>query len=287
MHSEGRPADGALDFSGFSSAQLRDLEYTIDRQAYPLNYHNLKLELQRREQETGTPPRAQWPAEFTEHAGLRGWLETKARGLALYGAGYANSVSTQAWAVFAARTEMAAVSLRQSASHGRSTPLWYWVSINIGLDQSLTPDQLRVIFDQGYARFPCYLPLYRAMLRVLMPRWGGSYQKVDEFINAIYAKTWPSQGTRMYTQLYWAYGLMEGDDVNIFTDAQAEWSFMKPGFKQLLARYPRSDYVLNAYADFACRAGDKAQYEALRPELAKRFSASAWTKKFTLAACDS
>jgi len=203
------------------------------------------------------------------------------------GTGAANSVSTQAWAVFAARTEMAAVSLRQSASQGRSTPLWYWLSISIGLDQSLTSDQLRAIFDEGSARFPGYLPLYRAMLRVLMPRWGGSYQKVDEFINAIYAKTWPTEGTRMYTQLYWAYGLMEGDDVNIFTDAQAEWTFMKPGFKQLLAGYPRSDYVLNAYADFACRAEDKAQYEALRPQLATRFSASAWTKKFTLAACDS
>src|SRR6185312_15254676 len=203
------------------------------------------------------------------------------------GTGAANSVSTQAWAVFAARTEMAAVSLRQSASQGRSTPLWYWLSISIGLDQSLTSDQLRAIFDEGSARVPGYLPLYRAMLRVLMPRWGGSYQKVDEFINAIYAKTWPTEGTRMYTQLYWAYGLMEGDDVNIFTDAQAEWTFMKPGFKQLLAGYPRSDYVLNAYADFACRAEDKAQYEALRPQLATRFSASAWTKKFTLAACDS
>jgi membrane associated rhomboid family serine protease len=202
------------------------------------------------------------------------------------GTGYANSVSTQSWAVFAARSEMAVVSLRQSASQGRSTPLWYWLSISVGLDQGLPSDQLRAIFDQGYARFPGYLPLYRAMLRTLMPRWGGSYQKVDQFINAIYAKTWPSEGTRMYTRLYWAYGLMEGDDVNIFTDAQAEWRYMKPGFKQLLASYPRSDYVLNAYADFACRANDKAQYEALRPQLDTRLSASAWTKKFTLAACD-
>lgn len=202
------------------------------------------------------------------------------------GGGYANSVSTQAWAVFAARTEMAVVSLRESASQGRSTPLWYSLSISIGLDQGLTSRQLRATFDQGNARFPGYLPLYRAMLRVLMPRWGGSYQKVDQFISAIYEKTWPSEGTRMYTQLYWMYGLMEGDDVDIFTDAQADWSFMKPGFKQLLARYPGSDYVLNGYADFACRAGDKAQYQALRPQLATRFSASAWTKKFTLEACD-
>ena len=89
MHGQGRPADGALDFSGFSTAQLRDLEYAIDRQAYPLNYHNLQLELQRRGQEAAAapPPPPQWPVELTEHTGLRGWLEAKARGLALYGAG--------------------------------------------------------------------------------------------------------------------------------------------------------------------------------------------------------
>jgi membrane associated rhomboid family serine protease len=203
------------------------------------------------------------------------------------GHGYANSVSAQTWLVFAARTEMAAESLREAASQGRSTPLWYWLSISVGLDQGLTLDRLRALFDQGSARFPAYLPLYRAMLRVLMPRWGGSYRKVDEFISGIYEKTWPSEGTRMYTQLYWMYGLLEGDDVNIFTDAQADWSFMNPGFKQLLASYPHSDYVLNAYADFACRARDKATYETLRAQLDTRFSASAWTRKFTLKACDS
>ena len=203
------------------------------------------------------------------------------------GHGYANSVSSQTWAIFAARTEMAAVSLRESASSGRATPLWYYLSIGVGLDQGLTLDRMRAIFDQGSARFPGYLPLYRAMLRVLMPRWGGSYQKVDDFISAMLERTWPSEGTRMYTQLYWSYALLEGDDVDIFTDTQAEWGYMNTGFRQLLAKYPRSDYVLNAYADFACRAGDEAQYRVLRPQLATRFSASAWTKKFTLQACDS
>lgn len=203
------------------------------------------------------------------------------------GHGYANSVSTQTWAVFAARNEMAAESLRQAADRGRSTPLWYELSLDVGLDQGLGLDRLRAIFDQGSARFPAYLPLYRSMLRALMPRWGGSYQKVDEFINAMYAKSAPTEGFRMYTLLYWAYGLVEGDDVNIFTDARASWPSMSDGFTQLLETYPRSDYVLNAYADFACRAGDRARYEALRLQLDTRFSASAWTRRFTLKSCDS
>ena len=203
------------------------------------------------------------------------------------GHGYANSVSAQTWAVYAARMEMASVSLDESARQARSTPLWYALSIDVGFDHGLAPDRLRTILDQGSRRFPGYLPLYRAMLRTLMPRWGGSYRKVDQFINGVYARTAPAQGFQTYTQLYWAYGILEGDDVNIFTDGQASWPSMSDGFKQLMARYPASDYVLNGYADFACRAGDKAQYQALRPQLDARFSASAWTKKFTLQSCDS
>jgi membrane associated rhomboid family serine protease len=202
------------------------------------------------------------------------------------GHGFANTVSTQVWSVFAGRTEMASESLRESATQARSTPLWYWLSLTVGLDEGHPLDQLQVIFDQGSARFPHYRPLYRAMLRALMPRWGGSYRKVDAFINAAYAKTAPDEGFQMYAQLYWAYGLLEGDDVDIFTDALASWSSMSAGFRQLLAKYPRSDYILNAYADFACRAGDRAQYKTLRPELNRRFSASAWTRKFTLKHCD-
>src|SRR6185312_11907572 len=60
-----RPSDGAIDFTGFSTAQLRALEYSIDARAYPLNYRNLQLELQRREGEPAAPDLI-----------LRGWRRT-------------------------------------------------------------------------------------------------------------------------------------------------------------------------------------------------------------------
>jgi hypothetical protein len=50
--------------------------------------------------------------------------------------------------------------------------------------------------------------------------------------------------------------------------------------------YPKSDYVLNVYANFACRAGDKATYQALRPRLTTRESASAWSDKYSIETCD-
>jgi rhomboid protease GluP len=202
------------------------------------------------------------------------------------GSGYANSVSGASWMLFSARIEMAAASLRAAPKTAGATPLWYQLSLEVGIAQSRDLAALRGIFDAGAAPFPDYMPLYRQMLRALMPRWLGSYLKVDQFINAEYANSAPRLGFQLYTRLYWMFADLSGDDVDIFTDGLADWNSMKRGFAQLGVRYPRSDYLLNVFASFACRAGDKTEYAALRQQVAARFSASAWSGKFTLADCD-
>src|SRR6185437_6949673 len=202
------------------------------------------------------------------------------------GHGDVNSVSGAGWLWFAARVEMAAASLREAPPSAESTPLWYELSFEVGVDQARGLTALRGIFDAGAARFPDYLPLYRQMVRALMPRWFGSYQKVDQFINAEYASTAPRTGFEMYARLYWTFAELSGDTEDIFTDGLADWQSMKRGFQELVARYPQSDYVLNVFANFACRAGDKPEYLALRPQLVKRFSASAWSGEYTFDECD-
>lgn len=202
------------------------------------------------------------------------------------GSGYANSVSGAGWLLFSGRMEMAATSLSEAPASAGATPLWYQLSLELGIAQSKDLDGLRGIFDAGAARFPDYLPIYRQMLRALMPRWGGSYDKVDRFINAEYAKSAPRTGFELYARLYWIFAVLSGDDENIFTDGSADWGSMKSGFQELIARYPQSDYLLNVFANFTCRVGDKTEYAALRPLVAARLSASAWSGEFKLADCD-
>lgn len=201
------------------------------------------------------------------------------------GGGYASGVSAQAFAVFRHRVEMAAAALSDTGARAKSSPLWYQLSLEVGLDQSIGADRLRAIFDQGVAVFPDYLPLHAQLLRSLMPRWGGSYDAVDRFIVGV-ARTQGRRGSEFYTRLYWIYASLEGDDVDIFAESGVEWPRMKAGFEDLTQRYPHSDYLLNAYANFACRAGDKDRYQALRSRLKARESASVWSNRFSLQSCD-
>ena len=202
------------------------------------------------------------------------------------GHGYANSVSTQAWALFAHRTEMAAATLKDTADRASANPLWYQLSLSVGRDQSLGVDDLRAIFDQGIARFPQYLPLYGEMLRISMPRWGGSYEKVNQLITDASAKSSIDSGQELYARLYWMYSSLEDDDIDIFTDASANWQTMKQGFKALINRYPTSDVVLNAFEKFACIGEDAEQYRAARSGVESHLAATAWSDKVSLKVCD-
>jgi membrane associated rhomboid family serine protease len=202
------------------------------------------------------------------------------------GVGFANSVSSQNMAVYTYRTQMAAAALDDLADRAADNPLWYRLSLDVGLDQSKDKDKLREIFDQGLAKAPGYRPLYRAMLRALMPRWGGTYEDVDKFINQIYAQTAKERGYERYAELYSTYAGLEGDELNLFADTPAFWSGMNTGYLGLLKRYPKSDAVLNSFANFACRADDKVTYNRLRGVVGTRLSSTAWSTKYSIEACD-
>ncbi len=86
---EGGRRDGTIDFSLYSQAQLRDLQYSIDGQAFPKNLANLLDELRRREAaDTEQQPNpAAIGASFTSRGGVRGWLEALFRRQPVYGDG--------------------------------------------------------------------------------------------------------------------------------------------------------------------------------------------------------
>jgi membrane associated rhomboid family serine protease len=223
-------------------------------------------------------------AELIEAMAFEDWA------YAARGTGGASTISGQNQALYAYRAEMAAAALSELENRAAEYPLWYTLSMDVGVDQAkdkeTAKEKLRPIFERGVKIAPNYRALYGRMLRILMPRWFGSYEEVDQFINAIYAQSAPARGYERYTELYSMYARMEGDDLDLFKDTPAFWSGMRTGFYGLVKRYPTSDAILNSFANFACRAGDKAEYNRLRDSVKRRFSATAWSTKYSIEGCD-
>jgi len=202
------------------------------------------------------------------------------------GHGAASSVSAQSWALFALRAEMAAAGLSELSERASGNPLWYQLSLDVGLDQGKKPEELRAIFDRGILKQPDYWPLYRRMLRILMPRWLGSEQDIQQFIRDISVTADGQRDFEKYAKLYWSYSSLEEDRVVLFDGSLATWSVMREGFEELEREYPHSDVILNAYAKFACMAGDGDTYNEVRPKLKDRLSSAAWSVKVSLEHCD-
>ena len=212
----------------------------------------------------------------------------EAWGYAARGYGTADTISNQGIMLFLHRMEMAAAGLRAVAPRAENHPDWYEEAIYVGLYQSQDQQKLREIFDRGRSRFPNDLELDGAMMHALMPRWGGSFEKVREFIadQAGDPAINPKKSYEKYAQLYWLYSIDEGEDVNIFRDAEAAWGNMDAGLSFLMEDRPNSDYIRNAWGKFACIAGDRSEYEAFHSKLSHHYSASAWSNKISVASCD-
>jgi len=202
------------------------------------------------------------------------------------GRGTADSVSPQAWFLFAQRTEMAAMGLREIVERANTNPIWYQLSLDVGLSREQPRDELVSIFHRGIVEAPDYGPLYSRMLRILMPRWGGSYEKIRSLVHEMSTRPNEFRDFPRYTRLFWSYSSLEDDDVPLFDGSLAVWSTMREGFAELQHRYPRSDFILNAYAKFACMAHDAATYADLRPKLRDHISSLAWSRKVPLKLCD-
>lgn len=201
------------------------------------------------------------------------------------GHGYASSVSPLAMQIYLARTAMAAAGLHDAKTAAVNDPMWYALSLGVDRDQSVPLDRQRALFDQGAARFPGYIPLYRQMLTSLMPRWGGSTQAVEDFIRSVSTKNGQSDPVT-YARLYLIYGNLEGNDTNVIEAANADPVLIKQGMKELQLRFPQSDFILDSVARFACIDNEWSTYRSLSPLLRGHISTSAWPDKLSVASCN-
>jgi len=202
------------------------------------------------------------------------------------GSGYSRSVTEEGWKLFRARLDRAEAVLLHSKVRSSGNPLWYLGYLEIAVAKGWDSAEFRALYDAAINRFPDFLPLYNRMIRSLQPRWGGSIEQIDAYIAEVVKQTEARQGKVMYARLYWYLAGAEGDDFSLFEDSAANWADMKTGFNQLIAATPKSNWNLNNFASFACRAGDADTYRKLRKRIGEKIYKDAWPSNYSMEVCD-
>jgi rhomboid protease GluP len=216
--------------------------------------------------------------ELVESQALRAWARQ-----AVDDDGRTTSTEFQARRL---REEMANEALRSAKDAGADHPVWYTLSM---LGAAGDPDGIvagRALFEAGIERFPRYYPLYRSMLQLLQPRVLGSFEQVAAFIDEVTTRAPDGEREPLYARLYAEYAALEGDEADIYANVGADWPTIERGFRALLDRHPDSDFLLNTFANLACRRGDAAVYRSLREALEARRSAAAWRGDVQVETCD-
>lgn len=221
-----------------------------------------------------------YAADITEAILWRAWA-WHARG-----EGYSSSVTPEGWKLFRERLEHAQHVLNQSKARAPKTPLWYQVSLSVGRDMEMDRDSYQALFREAVKKYPGYVPFYLSMTEYLSPKWGGTYEAVDRFALVTTGARGAGKDYAMYARIYWTLSDNEEMDVDLFKNSRASWARMQQGFEQLLTRYPKSSWNLNAYAAFACRANDASTYGVLRSRIGPNVIATAWPSNYSVDVCD-
>jgi hypothetical protein len=202
------------------------------------------------------------------------------------GTGYSGSVTVDGRKLYNERLAKAEQILIESRPYASSMPFWYEQMVAVQSALGRPSAERDKIFVEGISKFNDYYPTYFVMLNFLLPRWGGSWEAVDDLVSQSVKQTEASQGTAMYARLYWkaAENLTEG--TKLFGGTRASWPKMKKGLEDLMQRHPASKWNLNNFAKFSCMAGDKKTFLALRKRIARDIVHSAWPQNLSLDLCE-
>jgi len=201
------------------------------------------------------------------------------------GEGFASTVTPEGWKLFSERLAHAQQVLDRCKARAMKSPLWYQLSLVIARDSGWDTKRYRAMLDEATSRFPWYVTFYTSTSKFLSPKWGGSYEALDEFARQT-ERTRLGSDHSLYTRVYWSLTDEARGEFDPFRDSQADWKLMKAGFEGLMKRYPKSKWNLNAYAYFACRANDGSTYGALRARIGQDVIPEAWADNYPTEVCD-
>jgi len=179
------------------------------------------------------------------------------------GSGYANTVTPLGWKEWSKNIILAKDILTKKQSLSKKCPHWFSVMQAVALGQGWSDQDYEYLFKQAVKKEPSYYFFYFAKASFYQSRWHGSKAKLMEFVDDAVSKTFHEEGYTLYARIYWSAQREFGR--NMFLPGNVDWNKMKEGFEFMNKKYPNSIWNRNAYAHFACIAGDK---QALRTSLA-------------------
>ncbi len=190
------------------------------------------------------------------------------------GSSFASNVSDAGWVGFAHGLLEAEKGLLEASQELKNTPIWHNLLLAIASDTTGTRSSREAIFEEGVRRWPEYYDFYEVYVSRLVPKWGGSWGAVDQFISSWSVKRLSSEGDSMYARLYTNL-VISGSDPSLL---EIDWPRMRNSLDELVRRYPDS-YHTNLAASWACGHNDEQYFQSSMGRIGEdELKPSAWLR---------
>jgi hypothetical protein len=192
------------------------------------------------------------------------------------GGGFAEEVTPEAWKLFKQNIKLARATLEKNQEVASLDPEWYANMLTIAKLQGWSKREVKNLLHEALSKEPYYLETYYKVFSYLLPKWSGSFEEAEQFVDDVVAVTKKCEGRGMYARIYWiAFSREYEFNENPFAPAQINWKKMREGFEDIMVRYPDA-WNLNNYAKFACLARDKEKARALINKIGSKPLIEAW-----------
>lgn len=161
----------------------------------------------------------------------------------------------------------------QAAAH----PEWHRAMISLLPYADKSASDVDRVVRKGMRVQAGYAPMFFEASYYLLPKWGGSNAMIDRLARDASAASSGTEGRAMYARIYWSLDNTEFHGT-LFKASHASWPDMKNGFVDIVARYP-DPYNLNAFAYYACLAGDYATVDDLLNRIASDLILEKWGER--------
>lgn len=150
--------------------------------------------------------------------------------------------------------------LQQTKKLSSQDPHWYVVMSVVAMAENWELVEFLNLMEEGTSRYPYYYDIYFSGMNYLLPRWNGSFEKMESFANAAVEKTKAKEKMGLYARVYWSAVGVYGH--KLFEESAVVWDKMRQGMFDVLDQYP-DQWNINNFAYFACMAKDKATTKTL------------------------
>jgi hypothetical protein len=191
------------------------------------------------------------------------------------GAGYADTVSKEAWPLFTERLELAKQTLLEAQKLESKCPGWWDVMQRVALGQNWDLASYDKLFNEAIAFEPTYVSFYNRKVVFLLPRWHGKEGDWQKFAAESADKLGGEAGDVLYAQIGW-FVHSERFYEAFLKEAVYSWPRMKKGLETIVKKYPESISAVSELAYLAYQANDRDCAKPLFQRLDKTVDREVW-----------